>query len=82
MEQGLGGSANSHRAGSRTYGDPSDAHAVLPFLLGTAVGGVAGAVVGTIFSEHAVHFLAAVIHAANRRGGRDDDRLNFELMLQ
>ncbi len=56
---------------------------VVPFLLGTAVGGVAGAVAGTLLSDQATHLVAALIGHVGRRladGEREEPR--FELLLQ
>ncbi len=56
---------------------------VIPFLVGTAVGGVAGAVAGTLLSAQTGHLVAALIEAVGRRGvtgERDEPR--FELLLQ
>jgi len=56
---------------------------VVPFLLGTAVGGVAGAVVGTLLSRHTTHAIVALINMVDRRlSARDRDELRFELLLQ
>jgi tetrahydromethanopterin S-methyltransferase subunit C len=55
----------------------------LPFLLGAAVGGVAGAVVGTVLSEHTTHLIATMIAVVDRRlHEADRERLKFELLLQ
>ncbi len=56
---------------------------VVPFLIGTAVGGVAGALAGTLLSAHTTHLVAALIEAIGRRGHEASrDELRFELMLQ
>jgi len=56
---------------------------VVPFLLGTAVGGVAGAVVGTALSHHTTHLIAAMIgHLGRRLSDADRDEPRFELLLQ
>jgi hypothetical protein len=53
-----------------------------PFLLGTAVGGFAGALLGTLLSAYTAQAVAALIHFTGRRSvERDRERLN-ELMLQ
>jgi hypothetical protein len=55
----------------------------IPFLLGAAVGGVAGAVVGTVLSQHTTHLIATVIGVVDRRlHEADRERLKFELLLQ
>lgn len=62
----------------------ADSHSiVVPFLLGAAVGGVAGAVVGTLLGEHTAHAVAALINLIDRRlGSSDRDELRFDLLLQ
>ncbi len=56
---------------------------VVPFLIGTAVGGVAGALAGTLLSAHTTQLVAALIEAVGRRGHEASrDELRFELMLQ
>jgi hypothetical protein len=69
---------NVQRGSLTTNGDPSP---VVPFLLGTAVGGLAGAVVGTLLSGHAVHLFATLIDVVERRGD-EERRPKFELLLQ
>lgn len=55
---------------------------LVPFLLGTAIGGFAGALLGTLLSAYTAQAVAALIHFTGRRSvERDRDRLN-ELMLQ
>jgi hypothetical protein len=71
--------ANGHTA----LAGEDEPDALLPFLLGAAVGGVAGAVVGTVLSQHTTHLLAAVIAVVDRRlHEADRERLKFELLLQ
>ena len=54
-----------------------------PFVLGTLVGGLAGAVVGTALSPHTRGFLVGLYHLANRRlASSEHDQLRFELLLQ
>lgn len=55
---------------------------VVPFLLGTAVGGLAGAVVGTLLSGHAAQLFSALIEVVERRDASDKARPKFELLLQ
>lgn len=54
---------------------------VVPFLLGTAVGGVAGAVVGGLLSDHVVHLVGGMVGVADRRSSGDDEP-RFDLLLQ
>lgn len=71
-------STSPNGAGHRTSGT-----AVAPFLVGAAVGAAAGVVAGTLLSRHAVHLIAALIGAVDRRLSRDEhDQLQFELLLQ
>ncbi len=54
-----------------------------PFVVGTLVGGAAGLTLGAILSGHLAHAIAALVHAADRRGiERDRERLRFDLLLQ
>ena len=54
-----------------------------PFLLGTAVGGLAGAVAGTLLSDRTRRLLVALIRVAGRRlTDAERDELRFELLLQ
>ena len=54
-----------------------------PFILGTLVGGLAGAVVGTALSPHTRGFLVGLYHLVNRRlTSSEHDQLRFELLLQ
>ena len=56
---------------------------VVPFLLGTAVGGVAGAVVGATLSHHTTHLIAALVgHLGRRLSDADRDEPRFDLLLQ
>jgi hypothetical protein len=58
-------------------------HSLVPFLAGAALGGVAGALLGTLLSAYTAQAVAALIHFTGRRSvGRDQERLKFELMLQ
>ena len=63
---------------SGTQGSP-----VGPFLLGTVIGGLAGAVVGTALSPHTRGFVVGLYHLVNRRLATSErDQLRFELLLQ
>jgi len=54
-----------------------------PFVLGTLVGGLAGAVVGTALSPHTRGFLVGLYHLVSRRlASSEHDQLRFELLLQ
>jgi hypothetical protein len=56
---------------------------IRPFILGTLVGGLAGAVVGTALSPHTRGFLVGLYHLVNRRlASSEHDQLRFELLLQ
>lgn len=53
------------------------------FSLGVGVGALGGVVLGTLIGKHVVHLIGMVIGLIDRRfSGSDDDRLNFELLLQ
>ena len=57
--------------------------AMTPFLLGTAVGGVAGAVAGTLLSHQTRRLLVGLIRLIGRRlTDAERDELRFELLLQ
>lgn len=65
--------------------DPTESGSgvVLAFLIGTAVGGVAGAVVGTLLSPYTADTLSAVYTSISERlPGNRGDRPRFELLLQ
>jgi hypothetical protein len=54
-----------------------------PFLIGTAVGGLLGAVAGTLLSNATRRLLFWLVQLAGRRlSDEDRDRLRFELLLQ
>ena len=64
--------APSDEGGSRS--------ALGPFMLGTVVGGVLGAIVGTALSPHTRGFMVGLYHLVNRRlTSAERDRLRFEL---
>jgi hypothetical protein len=53
------------------------------FLVGTAVGGIAGAVVGTALSPHTRGFVVGLYQLlSRRRSSAERDQLRFELLLQ
>jgi hypothetical protein len=54
-----------------------------PFVLGTVIGGLAGAILGTALSPHTRGFLIGLYHLASRRlSSSERDQLRFELLLQ
>lgn len=56
---------------------------VRPFVIGTAVGGLAGAVAGTLLSQRTRRLLVGLIHLAGRRlSDEEREELRFELLLQ
>lgn len=55
---------------------------VVPFLIGTAVGGLAGAVVGTLLSGQAAHLITLVLDIVERRDAANRNRPKFEYMVQ
>jgi hypothetical protein len=53
------------------------------FSLGVGIGALGGVVVGTLVGKHVVHLIGMIIGLIDRRfSGSDDERLNFELLLQ
>jgi len=71
----------SHDRNGARHGVGVGRNPVVPFLIGTAVGGLAGAVVGTLLSGHAIHLFTTLIDVVERRGD-DQSHPKFELMLQ
>jgi hypothetical protein len=66
--------------GSRSSGTGAP---IAPFLIGTAVGGLVGAIAGTLLANATRRLLFWLIHLAGRRlSDADRDRLRFELLLQ
>jgi hypothetical protein len=56
---------------------------VAPFLIGTVIGGIAGALLGTLLSPHTRGYLIGLYHLLNRRlSSSERDQLRFELLLQ
>jgi hypothetical protein len=69
--------------GETSDGNEPAISAVRPFIVGTIVGGVAGALVGTALSSHTRGFIVGLYQLAQRRLATSDyDRLRFELLLQ
>ena len=76
-------SAGSPGEPERTVCKTPAASRIGPFILGTVVGGLAGAVVGTALSPHTRGFLVGLYHLVNRRlASSEHDQLRFELLLQ
>ncbi len=63
---------------------PSSTHVPLaPFLIGTAVGGLVGAIAGTLLANATRRLLFWLVQLVGRRlSDADRDRLRFELLLQ
>jgi hypothetical protein len=62
---------------------PAHASPVAPFLLGTVVGGLAGAALGTALSPHTRGFVVGLYQLVSRRmSSSERDQLRFELLLQ
>jgi hypothetical protein len=73
----------TERAASSRECDGDQSSAVAPFLLGTVLGGLFGAVLGTALSPHTRGFFVGLYHLINRRlSSSDRDQLRFELLLQ
>jgi hypothetical protein len=65
--------------------EPRQAQAspVAPFILGTVVGGLAGAALGTALSPHTRGFVVGLYQLVSRRmSSSERDQLRFELLLQ
>ena len=78
-----GGDAPPEGAAVSTPTDVNPDDAMRPFLVGTAVGGVAGAVAGTLLSHQTRRLLLGLIHLVTRRlSDAERDELRFELLLQ
>lgn len=68
---------------SPALSSPAQPSPIAPFLLGTVVGGIAGAALGTALSPHTRGFLVGLYHLINRRlSSAERDQLRFELLLQ
>ena len=53
------------------------------FITGALVGGIAGAVIGTILSQHTMHLLSTFVGVVDRRLTETErERIRFELLLQ
>jgi hypothetical protein len=74
--------SHGQNGGQVNVGASPSTHPVVPFLLGTAVGGLAGAVVGTLLSGHATHLVATLLDVVDRRDELNKRRPKFEFMLQ
>lgn len=75
--------SHKRRSSVPTAPQASSGQPVVPFLLGAAVGGVAGAVVGTLFSGHAAHLFGTLLDVVDRRGvTRERGRPKFEYLQQ
>lgn len=77
-------SVDSDPIHAQTCGEPSHSRSpVGPFVLGTFVGAIAGAILGTALSPHTRGFLVGLYHLLNRRlSSSERDQLRFELLLQ
>lgn len=68
---------------SRDCPDPEAGSPIPPFILGTVIGGLTGAVLGTALSPHTRGFVIGLYHLLNRRlTAAERDQLRFELLLQ
>ena len=60
-----------------------DRRAMVPFLVGTAVGGLTGVVVGALLGEQVAHLVAGMVGIVDRRGSSGKDgKPRFDLLLQ
>jgi hypothetical protein len=73
----------SQNDGTQTQVIRSSTRIVVPFLLGTLVGGVAGAIAGTLLCHQTTGLATAVLDVIDRRlNAEERERLRFDLMLQ
>lgn len=80
--EGGGGPPRTRSTAVGTRAD-RDAEAIRPFLIGTAVGGVVGAIAGTLLSHRTRRLLRGLIQLAARRlTAAEREELRFELLLQ
>lgn len=54
----------------------------ITFAVGISLGGFGGFVLGAFFGKYLLHLVSFLIGVVDRRGGADEDRLRFELLLQ
>ena len=54
----------------------------ITFTIGVTVGGLGGFVLGAFLGKYLLHLVSFLIGVVDRRGGTDEDRLKFELLLQ
>jgi len=53
------------------------------FFAGAVVGGMAGAVAGTLLSQHMLHLISAFVGVIDRRlSEAEREKVRFELLLQ
>lgn len=75
--------SSAQRRGAQPTGhDARIGSPVVPFLIGTAVGGLAGAVVGTLLSGHATHLITLVLDVVERRDSSTRNHPAWEYMVQ
>jgi len=68
---------------SPPHQDVASSSPVVPFIAGTLIGGLAGAIVGTALSPHTRGFFVGLYHLISRRlSAAERDQLRFELLLQ
>jgi hypothetical protein len=54
-----------------------------PFFTGALVGGLAGAVAGTLLSQHTMHLVTAFVGLVDRRlTDAEREKIRFDLLLQ
>lgn len=69
--------------GATTLPSHSGPSRPIVFSLGVSIGALGGVVVGTLIGKHVVHLLGMILGLIDRRfSGAEDERLNFELLLQ
>ena len=63
--------------------DASARSPVAPFVVGAAIGGIAGTIVGTALSPYTRGMIVGLYHLISRRlSSSERDQLRFELLLQ
>ena len=54
----------------------------ITFVVGVATGVFGGFVLGVFFGKYVLQLVSLLYGVIDRRGGSDEDRLKFELLLQ
>jgi uncharacterized membrane protein YeiH len=54
----------------------------ITFIVGVMTGVFGGFVLGVLFGKYVLQLFSLLYNLVDRRGGSDEDRLKFELLLQ